>query len=73
MQGLSKEDAAKQFWMTDVSGLLTKARKQDDLSETARRFERSASDDPEGEKLADTVKRVSHQLLSRCRVGSRCS
>ena len=56
---MKKEDAAKAFWLTDEHGLLTKSRKDDSISDVARYFAREAqTGDKEGEKLADTVKRV---------------
>ena len=57
MQGLSYEEATSNFWVLDAEGLVT-VKREKQLSESVEPFARKTQADPEGEKLADTVKRV---------------
>ena len=57
MQGLSYEEATANFWVLDAEGLVT-VKREKQLSESVEPFARKTQADPEGESLADTVKRV---------------
>ena len=54
---MSYEEATSNFWVLDADGLVTVKREQQ-LSAAVEPFARKTQADPEGEKLADTVKRV---------------
>ena len=56
-RGLSYEEATSNFWVLDAEGLVT-VKREKQLSESVEPFARKTQADPEGEKLADTVKRV---------------
>lgn len=62
LQGLSEEDAVSRVWLTDQDGLITN--KRTGISEVVKGFARKSDDDPEGEKLLDSVKRVCFALDS---------
>lgn len=57
LQGLSYEEATSNFWVLDAEGLVT-VKREKQLSESVEPFARKTQADPEGEKLADTVKRA---------------
>ncbi len=63
LQGLSYEEATSNFWVLDADGLVT-VKREKQLSDTVEPFARKTQADPEGEQLADTVKRVPsrHQI-----------
>lgn len=61
--GLEYEDAAKQLWILDAKGLITKHRPAEELSDVQRPFAAVGDDDVEGESLIDTVKRVKPSIL----------
>ena len=56
-QGLSKEEAVSKVWLTDQDGLITSKRRG--MAQVVKGFARQGGDDPEGEKLLESVKRVS--------------
>ena len=58
-QGLDFDDAAKQFWILDKNGLITRKRPDDQLTDVTRPFAAIGEDDVEGEDLLSVVKRVS--------------
>lgn len=71
VQGLSKEEAVSKVWLTDQYGLVTSKRKG--MAEVVKGFARQGGDNPEGEKLPESVKRVSlaqmgdhHVFCSKC-------
>ncbi len=64
LQGLSKEDAVSKVWLTDQDGLITSKRKG--MSDVVQGFARKSGDDPEGEKLLDSVKRVMPEFSPKC-------
>jgi Malic enzyme, NAD binding domain len=57
-QGLTADEACKNFWIADYRGLITAQREE--LSDAVAPFARtSGTGDKEGEALADLVRRVS--------------
>ncbi len=54
VQGLSKEEAVSKVWLTDQNGLVTTKRKG--MAEVVKGFARQGGEDPEGEKLLESVK-----------------
>jgi Malic enzyme, NAD binding domain len=70
-QGLTADEACKNFWIADYNGLITVER--EDLSGAVAPFARLPdAGDSEGEALADIVRRVSASLSQHhiCRCGS---
>lgn len=57
------DDAAKQFWILDKDGLITRKRPDEELTDVTRPFAAIGEDDQEGESLLDVVKRVRHMIL----------
>jgi len=71
VQGLSKDEAVSKVWLTDQDGLVTSKRKG--MAEVVKGFARQGGEDPEGEKLLESVKRVSvAQIGNHCVPCSEC-
>ena len=64
VQGLSYEEATANFWVLDAEGLVT-VKREKQLGASVEPFARKTQADPEGEALADTVKRVSRGRCSQ--------
>ncbi|KAL0030951.1 hypothetical protein WJX79_003559 [Trebouxia sp. C0005] len=59
--GLSKEDAVSKVWLTDQDGLITSKRKG--MTQVVKGFARQGGDEPEGEKLLESVKRIKPTVI----------
>lgn len=57
MQGISYEEALGNFWVLDADGLIT-IKRPTALSDMVKSFARKTQEDPEGESLVETVRRV---------------
>ncbi|KAK9828988.1 hypothetical protein WJX72_003247 [[Myrmecia] bisecta] len=62
-QGCTPGEAKHNLWVSDKDGLVTARRDADKMSDVVRAFARQHEEEPEGEKLLDTINRVKPTAL----------